>query len=56
MGLPCIPFILLKLFMSLNACLDIKWAYPCIPITILQLFMSLNACLDIKWAYLVFLS
>ena len=27
MGLPCFPFILLELFMSLNACLDIKWAY-----------------------------
>ena len=27
MGLACIPFILLELFMSLNACLDIKWAY-----------------------------
>ena len=27
MGLHCILFILLELFMSLNACLDIKWAY-----------------------------
>ena len=27
MDLPCIPFIILELFMSLNACLDIKWAY-----------------------------
>ena len=27
MGLPCFPFILLELFMSLNACSDIKWAY-----------------------------
>ena len=25
MGLACISFTLLKLFMSLNACLDIKW-------------------------------
>ena len=56
MGLPCFPFILLQLFMSLNACLDIKWAYLVFLSYILQLFMSLNACLDIKWAYLVFLS
>ena len=27
MWLACIPFILLELFMSVNACLDIKWAY-----------------------------
>ena len=27
MGLPCIPFILLELFMSLNAGLVMKWAY-----------------------------
>ena len=27
MGLACISFILFELFMSLNACLDIKWAY-----------------------------
>ena len=27
MGLPCFPFILLQLFMSLNAGLDFKWAY-----------------------------
>ena len=27
MGLPCFPFILLQLFMSLNACSDINWAY-----------------------------
>ena len=26
MGLACFPFIILELFMSLNACLDIKWA------------------------------
>ena len=56
MGLPCFPFIILQLFMSLNACLDIKWAYLVFLSYILQLFMSLNACLDKKWAYLVFLS
>ena len=27
MVLPCFPFILLELFMSLNACSDIKWFY-----------------------------
>ena len=27
MGLHCFPFINLELFMSLNVCLDIKWAY-----------------------------
>ena len=27
MGLACFPFILLELFMSLNACSDIKWAF-----------------------------
>ena len=27
MGLHCFPFIHLQLFMSLNACLDIEWAY-----------------------------
>ena len=27
MGLHCFPFHILQLFMSLNACLDIKWAY-----------------------------
>ena len=26
-GLHCFPFIHLELFMSLNACLDINWAY-----------------------------
>ena len=25
-GLHCFPFIILQLFMSLNACLDIEWA------------------------------
>ena len=56
MGLPCIPFILLQLFMSLNACLDIKWAY----LVFLSYFCNysglLMACSDIKWAYIVFLS
>ena len=56
MGLACIPFILLELFMSLNACLDIKWAYIVFLFILLELFMSLNACLDIKWAHLAFLS
>ena len=59
MGLPCFPFILLQLFMSLNACLDIKWAYlvflsyfwnyscPLMHAQILNgIFMSLNACLN----------
>ena len=32
MGLPCFPFILLELFMSLNACLDIKWAIIYVPL------------------------
>ena len=27
MGLHCFPYILLEIFMSLNACLDIKWLY-----------------------------
>ena len=27
MGLHSFPFIILELFMSLNACSDIKWAY-----------------------------
>ena len=27
MGFQCFPFIILELFMSLNACLDIKWFY-----------------------------
>ena len=35
MGLPCFPFILLQLFMSLNACSDIKRA---------QLVFSLYVC------------
>ena len=55
MGLPCFPFILLELFMSLNACLDIKWAY----IVFLSYFWNYSCPLmhaDIKWAYIVFLS
>ena len=56
MGLHCFHFILLQLFMSLNAGLDIKRAYLVFLLILLKLFMSLNACLDIKWAYLVFLS
>ena len=47
MGLPCFPFILLELFMSLNACLDIKWAYI-VFLLLLELFMSLNACSDLN--------
>ena len=56
MVLPCFLFILLELFMSLNACSDFKWHLACIPFILLELFMSLNACLDIKWAYIVLLS
>ena len=56
MGLPCFPFILLEIFMSLNACLDIKWVVHCFPVIILELFMSLNACSDIKGFYLAFFS
>ena len=56
MGLPCIPFILLELFMSLNACSDIKWAY----IVFLSQFWNYSCPLmqaqNIKWSYLVFLS
>ena len=56
MGLPCFPFILLELFMSLNACLDIKWAY----LVFLSYFWNYSCPLmhdsDFKWAYIVFLS
>ena len=56
MGLPCFPFILLELFMSLNACLDIKWAY----LVFLSYFWNYSCPLMhaqiIKWAYIVFLS
>ena len=41
MGLPCFPFILLELFISLNACLDIKWAYLVFPFILLELFSPL---------------
>ena len=56
MGLHCFTFILLELFMSLNACSDIKVVVPRFLFILLELFMSLNACSDIKWAYIVFLS
>ena len=56
MGLPCFPFILLDLFMSLNACSGFLMGLPCFPFKLLELFMSLNACSHIKWAYIVFIS
>ena len=45
MGLACIPFILLELFMSLNACLDIKWAY----IVFLSYFWNYSCPLMHAW-------
>ena len=55
MGLHCFPFILLELFMSLNACLDIKWFY----IVFLSYFWNylclFISCSDFKWVALVFL-
>ena len=44
-GLACIPFILLELFMSLNACLDIKWAY----IVFLSYFWNYSCPLMHAW-------
>ena len=55
MGLPGFHFTILQLFMSLNACLDIKWAYL-VSFLIFAIIHVPNACLDIKWAYLVFFS
>ena len=45
MGLDCVPFILLELFMSLNACLDIKWAY----IVFLSYFWKYSCPLMYAW-------
>ena len=56
MGLPCFPFIILQLFMSLNACSDIKWAY----LVFLSYFCHYSCPLMQSWilnrSYLVFLS
>ena len=41
----CFPFILLELFMSLNACLDIKWAY----IVFLSYFWNYSCPLMHAW-------
>ena len=45
MGLPCFPFIILQLFMSLNACLDIEWAY----IVFLSYFCNYSCPLMHAW-------
>ena len=45
MGLPCIPYILLELFMSLNACSDFKWAY----IVFLSYFWNYSCLLMHAW-------
>ena len=45
MVLPCFPFIILELFISLNACLGIKWAY----IVFLSYFWNYSCPLMYAW-------
>ena len=57
MGLHCFPFILLELFMSLNAC---SWILNGFTLYSFHTFGNIHVLLmhasDIKWAYIVFLS